>query len=68
VFAVSDNVFPEQTGVLLPGVGAAGGGLITTLAVLFVLRHPAAEVVFTVYVPALTVPTPMITGFCEAEE
>jgi hypothetical protein len=45
---VRDNVVPEQTGVLLPVPGAAGGGLITTAAVEFELAQPAAEVVFNV--------------------
>ena len=30
VFALSDKVCPAQTGVLLPGVGAAGGGETVT--------------------------------------
>lgn len=61
-------MFPEQTGELLFATGAPGGGFTITLAVEFVLKHPAAEVVFTVYVPASSVPTPVSTGFCEVEE
>jgi hypothetical protein len=33
-------VVPEQTGLLLPAVGAAGGVLITTFTVPTALLHP----------------------------
>ena len=40
VFAVRLNVYPVQIGELFPMVGAAGGGLTTTLVVPAVLVHP----------------------------
>jgi hypothetical protein len=40
VLAVRLNVNPEHTGVLLPRVGADGGGLITTEAVPATLVQP----------------------------
>lgn len=41
VFAVSDNVCPAHKGVLLPGVGAAGGGAMVTLTIPAAPVHPA---------------------------
>ena len=44
---MSERVCPEQTGLVLPGVGVGGGGFTITLVVLTVLVHPAAEVAVT---------------------
>ena len=43
VLEVSDNVLPEQTGVLLPAVGAAGMGLTVTAVVPLGPTQPATE-------------------------
>jgi len=50
-------VLPVQTGVLLLAVGAAGGALITTVAVVvYVEQPPDAVIVYvTVYVPDVDV-------------
>lgn len=50
VFDVRFNVCPSQTGELLPGVGAAGAGLTTTVTVPKELVHPPTVIV-TEYVP-----------------
>ena len=45
VLAVSDNVCPEQTVLLLPAVGVPGGGFTVTVIVPAVLTHPFAVAV-----------------------
>lgn len=62
VDALSDNIFPEQTGLLDDTTGVAGVSLTTTVVV------PAAEVqplivTVTLYVPVANVVTPEIDGF-----
>jgi len=47
VLAVKLSVTPEQIGLLLPAVGAAGNGFTVAMVVVVVLVHPAAEVTFT---------------------
>jgi hypothetical protein len=42
VFAVSDNIFPEQTALLLPATGAPGAGLTMTVVVPAGLVHPSS--------------------------
>ena len=64
---VSVSVPPAQmaAGVLLPlilGIGAAGVAFTTTAVVPTALVHPAAVAV-TLYVPAIAVVAPAITGF-----
>ena len=66
VLAVRFNGVPAQTGLLLPAVGAEGGGLTTTVTVPFGPVHPAT-VTFTVYVPASANTEPAIVGFCRDE-
>ena len=67
--AVRFKVVPEQTGELLPAMGALGGELMTTVRVEVMLAHPfAIEVTATEYVPASDVVTLLTTGFCKAEE
>jgi hypothetical protein len=51
VFVVRVKVVPEQTGLLDPGTGVVGGGLMVTVVVLFGPVHPAT-VTLTEYVPA----------------
>ena len=62
VLDVRFNVVPEQTGLLLPAVGADGGGLTTTTVVPAGPVHPATVMV-TEYVPASATTTPAIEGF-----
>lgn len=67
VLAVSDKICPEHTVLLLPAVGAEGGGLTVTVVVPIGPVHPPI-VTSTEYVPVPKGDTPMITGFCEDEE
>ena len=69
VVAVRDNVCPEQIGSLLPaGEGEDGIVFIVTEIVAVLLTHPLAmEVTFTEYVPAASVETLDIVGFCKVE-
>jgi hypothetical protein len=60
-------VLPTQTGLLLPGVGAAGIGFTTTVVVPNVLVQPATVAV-TEYVPLAATVAPAIVGFCTADE
>ncbi len=57
---------PEQTGLLLPVVGAAGGGLTATTVVPAALVQPKALAV-TEYVPASLKVETAIEGLCEVE-
>ena len=66
VLAVSDNVFPEQTGVLLPAVGAEGVVFTTTEVVEIALVQPLFDAVRE-YVPAFAVVIFAIVGFCDDE-
>jgi hypothetical protein len=69
VLAVRFNVEPSQIGPLLPAVGAAGVGLITTAIVPSGLEAQPGTVALTEYVPAAKAVTPAIEGFCvEAEK
>ena len=43
VFAVKLRLVPEQTGVLLPGVGGEGGGATINVVVPSGPGHPATE-------------------------
>ena len=63
LFAVSDNVCPEQIGELLPAVGIDGGAFTITFVVLTLLTHPADEIAVTEYVPASAEETFVIVGF-----
>ena len=67
VLAVRDKVFPEHTGLLLPGVGAAGVWLIVTETVPAGPVHPSTVAV-TEYVPDAAVVTLATVGFCDDEE
>ena len=67
LLAVKFKVDPTQSGVLLPAVGAAGIGFITTVVVPKALAQPPTVAV-TEYVPAANAVTPAILGFCNAEE
>lgn len=64
---VNVNVLPEQIGLLLPGVGAAGTGLTVTTVVPNTLVHPPTLAV-TEYVPLAATVAPAIDGFCELDE
>lgn len=57
---------PEQTGLLLPAVGAAGDEFTTTAAVPAALVHPLTVTV-TLYVPAMAAVAPVRVGFCTEE-
>ena len=67
VVAVSDNVCPEQMGLLFPAVGADGSGLMVTIVVPTELVHPFTVAVIE-YVPALFDAALEIAGFCVALE
>ena len=67
VFAVKLKVFPTQSGLLLPAVGAAGIGLIVATVVPAGPVHPFSVAV-TEYVPDSAVVAPTIIGFCVMEE
>ena len=67
VLAVSDKVFPEQTGELLPATGAEGSGVMVTVVVPVGPTHPAADVAVTEYVPASAEVAAVMTGFCVVE-
>ena len=66
VLAVKLKVDPTHMGLLLPAVGATGGGLIITFTVPAEPVHPATVAV-TEYVPAFAVVTLPIVGFCEED-
>lgn len=66
VFDVKLSVCPLQIGLLLPTVGAAGVGLITTVVVLCGLVHPPIEIV-SEYVPEAATVTPLIVGSSKPE-
>ena len=68
VLEVSESVWPEQTGLLLPGTGVVGGSFTATTVVPAFPVHPTAEVAVTEYVPELIVAAAGMTGFWEAEE
>ena len=61
------KVCPVQTGPLLLRTGVADAPFTTTDPVPVGPTQPDT-VAKTEYVPALIVPAPTITGFCEAEE
>ena len=63
VLAVSDKIFPEQTVLLLPAVGAEGGGLTVTVVVPAELAQPFAVAV-TEYIPLAVTDADVIVGFC----
>jgi hypothetical protein len=60
------NAEPVQTGLLLPAVGAGGGGLTITAVVPAALVHPP-RVTVTEYVPASARTEVAIEGVCEAD-
>jgi hypothetical protein len=64
--AVRFNGVPAHTGLLLPAVGAEGGGLTITVTVPFGPVHPAF-VTLTVYVPASANTELAMLGFCDDE-
>jgi hypothetical protein len=66
VLAVSDKVFPEQIGMLLPPTGAAGIRFTVTEVVPAGPTQPATVAV-TEYVPDVAVVAAPIVGFCEME-
>jgi hypothetical protein len=66
VLAVKLKVLPEQTGVLLPPVGADGIEFTVTEVVPTGPTQPATVAV-TEYVPDATVVADPIVGFCEVE-
>jgi hypothetical protein len=66
VVAVRSSALPEQTGELLPRVGAGGVWLITT-NVVFDERH-IPNIAVTVYTPEDAVVTGVMFGFCKVDE
>lgn len=64
VFPVKLSVDPEHTGELLVGAGEPGEGLTVTEVAALRLKHPAAEMAVTEYVPPAAVVTLLIVGFC----
>lgn len=65
--AVRFNFVPVQTGLLLPAVGADGGGFTTTAVVPAGPVHPLTVTV-TEYVPASASTALAMEGFCEEDE
>jgi hypothetical protein len=60
------NVWPVQTGLLLPSTGVAGAEFIVTVTVPAGLVHPLTVTV-TEYVPAFARVTFGMEGFCEVD-
>ena len=53
--------------LLLPAVGAEGGGFMVTVVVPLALAGHPLTVVVTEYVPGAAVVTPAMVGFCDDE-